>query len=87
MPFKTIRSNDYNPDGAAPQLRETEAKTAAAKAKLAAVANLNANSSTTDLDKALKAIQVDALERGDITGAILVAQLRPRQPGQASGLK
>jgi hypothetical protein len=83
MPFKTIRSTDYNPDGADPQPRETEAKTAAAKAKLAAVANLNAHSSTADLDKALKAIQADALERGDTTGAILVAQLQPKQPGQA----
>jgi hypothetical protein len=83
MPFKTVRSTDYNPDGAAPQPRETEVKTPAAKAKLAAVANLNAHSSAADIDKALKAVQADALERGDITGAMIVAQLMPKQPGQA----
>jgi hypothetical protein len=82
MPFKTVRSTDYNPDGAAAQPRETEVKTPAAKAKLA-VANLNARSSAADFDNALKAIQADALERGDITGAILLAQFQPKQPGQA----
>jgi hypothetical protein len=83
MPFKTVRSTDYNHDGAAPQPRGTEVKTPAAKAKLAAVSSLNARSSAADFDNALKAIQADALERGDITGAILVAQLQPKQPGQA----
>jgi hypothetical protein len=83
MPFKTVRSTDYNPDGTAAQPRETEVKTAAAKAKLAAVSSLSAHSSAADFDKALKAIQTDALERGDITGAITVAQLLPKRSGQA----
>jgi hypothetical protein len=83
MPFKTVRSIDYNPDGAAPQPRETEVKTPAAKAKLAAVSSLDTHSSSADFDRALKAIQADALERGDITGALTVAQLLPKRSGQA----
>jgi hypothetical protein len=88
MPLKSVRSNDpdflreYH-DGGTPQPRETEIKTAAAKAKLAAVSSLSAHSGAADFDKALKAIQADALERGDLTGAIIVAQFLPNQPGKA----
>jgi hypothetical protein len=83
MPLNTIRAIEYTTEGAAPKPRETEIKTAAAKAKLAAISGLSANSSAADFDKALKAVQADALERGDITGAIVVAQLQPKQPGRA----
>ena len=90
MSFETVRARGWDP-GANPSLPVLKAKLDAAKAKfaqcereLAAVERLDADpTSSAALDEELTTIANKALDRGDITGAILIAQLSPRSAGQA----
>jgi hypothetical protein len=90
-----FRSRDYSPEvtalrdkmesslrtpsaGAEPQLPALKAKMDAAKAKLEQCER----DLEIALDEELTTIANKALDRGDITGAILIAQLSPRSAGQ-----